>query len=95
MTKQDLIDTVVNRAEANGIDITKKDAASLIDDLFGVVSQEVATGGRFSYPGFGTFTKKHRKARKGQNPRTGQPLQIPASNTVHFKPAPALKDRVN
>ena len=95
MTKQDFIDAVVARADDAGIELTKKDAASIVDDLFDVVSKQVAEGDRFSYPGFGTFTKKHRKARKGQNPRTGEPLQIPASNTVNFKPAPKLKDRVN
>jgi nucleoid DNA-binding protein len=95
MTKQDFIDAVVANADSKGIELTKKDAASILDDLFDVVSQQVAEGGRFSFPGFGTFTKKHRKARKGQNPRTGTPLEIPASNTVSFKPAPKLKDLVN
>jgi DNA-binding protein HU-beta len=95
MTKQELIDAVVAQADDKGIELTKKDAASIVDDLFDVVSQAVSEDGRFSYPGFGTFTKKHRKARKGKNPRTGDPIDIPASNSVGFKPAPALKERVN
>ena len=46
---------------------------------------------RFSYPAFGTFTVRNRKARKGRNPQTGAEIKIKASRTVGFKPAPTLK----
>lgn len=95
MTKQELVDEVCGRADAADINLTKKAAASILDDLFSIVSAEVASSGRFSYPEFGTFSKKHRKARAGKNPRTGEALQIPASNSVNFKPAPSLKSRLN
>jgi nucleoid DNA-binding protein len=95
MTKSELINQVVFEASSKGVDITKKDAASVIDSVFAVTAQEVAQSGKFSFPGFGTFTKKHRKARKGINPQTKAPLTIPASNTVSFKPAPTLKELVN
>ncbi|MNP82944.1 DNA-binding protein HU-beta [compost metagenome] len=45
--------------------------------------------------GFGTFEKRHRGARTGKNPQTGQPVKIKASNTVAFKPGKNLKDSVN
>ena len=44
--------------------------------------------------GFGTFQTKHRKARMGINPQTKQPMQIPASKTVGFKPGQDLKSKV-
>ena len=47
---------------------------------------------RFTYPGFGTFTVRNRKARKGRNPQTGEEIKINASMTVGFKPAPTLKN---
>jgi DNA-binding protein HU-beta len=50
---------------------------------------------RFSYPGFGTFYIRYRKARKGRNPQTGDEMQIQASKTVGFKAAPKLKSQVN
>ena len=50
--------------------------------------------GRFAVPGFGTFDVKTRAARKGRNPKTGEEIDIPASKTVAFKPAGALKDKV-
>ena len=68
------------------------DPGELIDIVFEQVGSAVKEGGRFSYPNFGTFTVKERKAREGRNPRTKEPIQIPASKTVNFKPAPTLKD---
>ncbi|MFP3498993.1 HU family DNA-binding protein, partial [Pseudomonas sp. SIMBA_059] len=44
---------------------------------------------------FGTFEKRHRGARTGKNPQTGEPVKIKASNTVAFKPGKNLKDSVN
>ena len=95
MTKFELINAVNSAAEEKGIDITKKDTGDLIDAIFEVVSQAVKDEGRFSYPNFGTFTVKERKARQGRNPRTGDVIEIPASKTVNFKPAPTLKDLLN
>jgi len=42
-------------------------------------------------PGFGTFSVRARKARKGRNPQNGDVINIKASRTVGFKPAPSLK----
>ena len=95
MTKSELINAVHARAADNGIDLTKKATGELLDIVFEVVAASINDEQRFSYPGFGTFTVKHRKAREGRNPRTGKPIKIPASYTVAFKPAPTLKDRVN
>jgi len=89
MTKADFVDQVVKAsAEAN---LSKKAAGSLIDDIFGTLGKAIKKDGRFSYPGFGTFTVKKRSARKGRNPRTGAEIKIKASKTVGFKPAPSLK----
>ncbi len=45
--------------------------------------------------GFGTFSVVHRKASMGRNPRTGEPIQIKASNQPKFKAGKALKATVN
>ena len=72
--------------------MTKKDTAMIVEAVFETLRGAITKDGRFSYPGFGTFTVKNRKARDGRNPRTGEPIQIPASKTVAFKPAPAFKE---
>ena len=89
MTKAEFIDQIVKSSE--GTDLTKKAAGELIDGVFGIVGRAIKKDGRFSYPGFGTFTVKRRAARKGRNPRTGAEIRIRASKTVGFKAAPGLK----
>ena len=89
MTKAELIDAI---QESTGK--SKKETAEIIDAVFDAVGGAISAGGRFSYPGFGTFTVRERKARTGRNPRTGKSLKIPASKAVAFKAAPTLKDRL-
>jgi len=95
MTKSDLINAVNEAAADANIELTKKSTGELIDIVFEQIGKVIEDEKRFSYPNFGTFTVKHRKAREGRNPRTKEPITIPASNTVNFKPAPTLKDSIN
>ena len=62
-----------------------------VDSLFATISKTIKKDGRFSYPGFGTWTVRQRKARMGRNPQTGAEIKIKASKTVGFKPAKELK----
>ena len=87
MTKADLIETVSSHGEG----MTKKAAAEMVDALFMTIGKTIKKEGRFSYPGFGTWTVRSRKARKGRNPQTGAEIKIKASKTVGFKPAKELK----
>ena len=89
MNKKDFIDHVSANA---GIEISKKDAESVIDAVFGVIGRSIKTEHRFTYPKFGTFTIRERPARDGRNPQTGAKMKIKASKTVAFKPAPTLRD---
>lgn len=92
MTKAELIDKVYHAAHDGGYTLTKKATGDLVDNVFKALAEAIRSGSRFTYPGFGTFTVKDRKARDGRNPRTGEPIKIPASRTVSFKPAPKFKD---
>ena len=53
------------------------------------------SGEKVTIPGFGTFEVRHRNARMGRNPQTGESIQIKASNTPGFKAGKALKDALN
>ena len=86
MTKAQFIDEV---AVSGGL--TKKDAEAVLGAVFAIMGKAVRDQKRFSYPGFGTFILRERAARKGRNPRTGEPMALKASRTVGFKPAPALR----
>jgi len=89
--KADLVDHVA----ASVAGITKKQAGEALDAVFGYISKQLADGDRVQVPGFGTFTVSERKARQGRNPKTNEPMTIPASKGVRFKPGKGLKDVVN
>ena len=87
MTKGELIDAVAKSAE-----ISKVAAGMAVDATFDSIAKAIRKSKRFQVPGFGTFTVRSRKARKGRNPQTGAAISIKASRTVGFKAAPVLKN---
>lgn len=75
-------------------DLTKVKAKQIIEQVFGLVGSNLKKTGRFAFPELGTFVVSQRAARKGRNPKTGEPIKIKASKSVRFRPAPALKTMV-
>jgi len=65
------------------------------DPTHTITSQEVAAGKRISMVGFGTFKLTRRAARKGRNPKTGDEIDIPASNSPSFTAGKTFKDKCN
>ena len=90
MNKAQLIDSVAS--EAN---LSKADASRAVDAIVGSISGSLKNGDQVSIVGFGTFTVKHRATRMGRNPRTGEAIQISATNVPGFKAGKALKEAVN
>ena len=86
MTKGELIDAVAKTAN-----ISKLAAGDAVDATFEHIGKGIKKSNRVQVAGFGTFTVRSRKARKGRNPQTGAAITIKASRTVGFKPAPVLK----
>ena len=89
MTKDELVIAVIKSCK--GDELSKRLVSDIIDATFENVGKSVKKDKRFSYPSFGTFTVRNRKARMGRNPQTGAEIKIKASKTVGFKPAPTLK----
>lgn len=89
MTKADLIEAVMKSNKNNGL--SKRLTTDIIDNTFSAIGKSIKKDKRFSFPDFGTFTVRNRKARKGRNPQTGATIKIKASKTVGFKPSPKLK----
>lgn len=90
MNKGELIESVANSA-----DVSRAEATRAVDAVINSVTQTLKSGGTVSIVGFGTFSVKKRAARTGRNPRTGETIQIAASNVPGFKAGKALKDAVN
>ena len=89
MVKADLV------AKVAEIGITKKQAAEVVDGVFGAIKDSLAKGDKVSLIGFGTFSVKERAAREGRNPRTGRKIRIPKKKVPAFKAGKALKEAVS
>jgi DNA-binding protein HU-beta len=90
MNKGDLINVV---AAAAGI--TKAQAGSAVDAVFGGIEASLKSGDKAAFVGFGTFSTAHKPAREGRNPSTGKTISIAAKTSVKFKAGKALVDSVN
>lgn len=90
MNKQDLISKV-----ADNTGLSKSDAGRAVESFLGAVADALKGGETVAIAGFGTFDVRKRSARTGRNPRTGETIDIAASNTPGFKAGKALKDAVN
>ena len=78
------------------LDVTSvKNIQRAVDAVVNSITAALKKGQQVSVVGFGTFGVKHRAARSGRNPRTGETIQIAASNVPGFKAGKALKDAVN
>jgi len=86
-------DLVASVADATGM--SKADAGNAVESVFDAISSALSGGGEVRLVGFGTFRVSHRKATQGRNPRTGETIQIMASNQPKFKAGKALKEAVN
>ncbi len=90
MTKAELIDQMAKDA-----DITKVAASAALESFLANVAKALKKkDGKVTLVGFGTFQKTRRKARKGRNPQTGEPIKIKATNVVKFKPGKKLRDAI-
>ena len=87
MTKAELVEAVAAQTR-----LTKKNAAEILDVVFSNIGKAVKKDTRFSYPGFGTWSLRSRKARKIRNPQTNEIMKLKASKTIGFRPAKELKD---
>ncbi len=90
MTKAELVDMMAKDAK-----ISKVAAANALNSFMANITKALKKkDGKVTLVGFGTFAKIRRKARKGRNPQTGEPIKIKACNVVKFRAGKKLKDAV-
>jgi DNA-binding protein HU-beta len=87
MTKTQLVAELAGAAE-----VSKKQAAAMMDKLVALAYKEAKAG--FTLPGIGKLVIVDRKARIGRNPKTGEEIQIPAKKALKFRVAKQAKDAV-
>ncbi len=91
MTKAEIAENVYRQLEG----ITKREAAEVVESVFGLVKDTLSQGREVKISGFGKFAVRQKQPRTGRNPQTGRPLLIDARKVITFKPSQVLRDFVN
>jgi integration host factor subunit alpha len=90
LTKIDIIESVYEH-----LGVPKKDCIRIVESLFEIIKDDLDKWNTVMISGFGKWTVKAKKARKGRNPKTGKEMTIDARRVVTFKPSNVLRDAVN
>ncbi|MDR1981930.1 MAG: HU family DNA-binding protein [Tannerellaceae bacterium] len=89
MNKTEFISAVAEKAN-----LSKVDAKKAVEAFIDTVSNELKNGGKVALLGFGSFSISEKAARKGVNPKTKAPINIPARKAVKFKAGAELSDLI-
>jgi integration host factor subunit beta len=90
MTKSELIDALAARSE-----LTKARAELVVNCVFDAMTEALQRGEGIEIRGFGSFSVRPYKSYSGRNPRTGEPVEVPAKRLPFFKVGKELKELVN
>lgn len=90
MNKQDLVSSIADQCG-----MSKADVGKVVDATLDTITKALKKSDDLRLVGFGTFTVSKRRATEGRNPRTGQPIKIPAKKQAKFRPGKKLNDELN
>jgi integration host factor subunit beta len=91
MTKSELIEALAQKQPQ----LAYRDIELAVKTILEYMSASLSTGERIEIRGFGSFSLHFRPARSGRNPKSGEPVSLPAKYVPHFKPGKELRERVN
>ena len=89
MTKTDLVEAIYER-----VGPSRKEAATAVDSVLEIIKDSLRRGEKVKISGFGNFVVNQKRARRGRNPQTGDPLIIDSRCVLSFKPSDILKQRL-
>jgi integration host factor subunit alpha len=90
MTKADIVEIVYEK-----VGFSKKDVASVIEEIFECIKNTLESGEKVKISGFGNFTVRQKRARRGRNPQTGGEITIGERKVMTFKASQLLKKSIN
>jgi len=91
MTKSELIQQIATRNPQ----LYHRDVERIVSTIFDEIADALARGDRVELRGFGAFSVKHREARVGRNPRTGEAVSVSEKHVPFFKTGKQLRERLN
>jgi integration host factor subunit alpha len=90
MNKKDIIEAIHGT-----VGFSKRETAQVVDKALEIMKSALMEGDSVMISRFGNFSVRQKKTRKGRNPKTGEPITIPARKVVTFKVSRVLKERVD
>ena len=90
MTKADLVELIYERVGSS-----KREACEVVEVVFTIIRESLRRGEKVKISGFGSFIVNRKRARRGRNPQTGEPITIDPRVVLSFKPSQVLKQSVN
>jgi integration host factor subunit beta len=90
MTKAELVEEVARTTQ-----LTKKHAEIIVNTVFDSIVDSLKGGEKIELRGFGSFRIRHRGARTGRNPKTGDKVSVPPKRIPYFKPGKELRELLN
>ncbi len=90
MTKAEIVEKVYET-----VGFPKRESYEIVESAFEIVKEELKQGGKVKIAGFGNFSVKEKKSRRGRNPQTGEEIEIPSRKVLTFKPSNVLRDALN
>jgi integration host factor subunit beta len=91
MTKSELIEALARRQ----MQLAYKDVELAVKTILENMANALSNGERIEIRGFGSFSLHYRPPRVGRNPKSGDPVSLPAKYVPHFKPGKQLRDRID
>ena len=91
MTKADLVEIVYDKIGG----LSKKESQDIVETIFDTIKMSLKQGEKIKVSGFGNFTLRDKRPRKGRNPQTGDDIQITARRVLTFRPSQILKTYIN
>jgi len=91
MTKSELIQRIAQRYPQ----LYHRDVERIVSTIFDEIAAALEDGKRVELRGFGAFSVRHRKARTGRNPRTGEQVDVEDKAIPFFKSGKLLRERLN
>lgn len=90
MTKADIVENVNKK-----VGFPKKEAVRMVELVFDVLRETLQTNQKVKITGFGTFSVRAKRARRGRNPQTGEEIEIKPRRVLTFRPSNLLKEALN
>lgn len=90
MTKADLVEIIYEK-----VGLSKKEAKDIVETVFETLKDSLKNGEKIKISGFGNFSVRVKRPRRGRNPQTGEDIEISARRVLTFKASQILKDYIN